>query len=109
MHNKLVEILENLGIDLGFMEYTGNTKEYIIFNIYNEEETNHCDDDNMSNTYYIQLNYWFNSLKNISKYKKIIELMKDNGFIFDGAKDLRDGGYYGKNMDFIYVNYKEEI
>ena len=38
----------------------------------------------------------------------ICELLKENGFMFDGAKDLKDNGYYGKNMDFIYVNYKEE-
>ena len=36
MHNKLVEILETLGIDIGFMEYEGNASEYIIFDIYNE-------------------------------------------------------------------------
>ena len=108
MHNKIVEVLEGLSIDLGFMEYTGNAKEYIIFNIYNEEETNHCDDNNMSDTYYISLNYWFNSLENINKYKKIKELMKSNKFIFNGSKDLKDGSYYGKNMDFIYVNFEKE-
>ena len=107
MHNKLVEILESLGIDIAFMEYEGNSKEYIIFDIYNEEDSNFSDDENLSNTYYIQVNYWFNSLKNINKYKEIKDLMKNNGFIFDGAKDLRDKRYYGKNMDFIYVEYKE--
>ena len=25
-----------------------------------------------------------------------------------GAKDVKDSGYYGKNMDFIYINYKGE-
>ena len=108
MHNKIVEVLETLGIDLAFMEYEGNSNEYIIFNIYNEESNNFADDDNLSDVYYIQVNYWFKSLKNIKNYEKIKDLLKENGFMFDGAKDLKDNGYYGKNMDFIYVNYKEE-
>ena len=107
MHNKIVEVLETLGIDLAFMEYEGNSNEYIIFNIYNEESNNFADDDNLSDVYYIQINYWFKSLKNLNKYNKIKDLLKENGFMFDGAKDLKDNGYYGKNMDFIYVNYKE--
>ena len=108
MHNKLVEVLETLGIDLAFMEYEGNSNEYIIFNIYNEEANNFADDDNLSDVYYIQVNYWFKSLKNLDKYNEIKELLKENGFMFDGAKDLKDNGYYGKNMDFIYINYKKE-
>ena len=49
------------------------------------------------------------SLKNLNKYNEIKELLKNNGFIFDGAKDVKDSGYYGKNMDFIYLDFKEEI
>ena len=108
MHNKLVEILESLGIDIGFMEYEGNSSEYIIFDIYNEVDTDFSDDNSLSDTYYIQVNYWFKNLKNLDKYIKIKELLKENGFIFDGAKDVKDSGYYGKNMDFIYINYKGE-
>ena len=108
MHNKLVEILEALGIDIAFMEYEGNASEYIVFDIYNEVDTDFSDDNSLSDTYYIQVNYWFKSLKNLDKYIKIKELLKNNGFIFDGAKDVKDSGYYGKNMDFIYINYKGE-
>lgn len=108
MHNMLVEILESLGIDIAFMEYEGNSNEYIIFDIYNELDSSFSDDKNLSNTYYIQVNYWFKSLKNINKYNEIKELLKNNGFIFDSAKDVKDNGYYGKNMDFIYVNFKED-
>ena len=49
MHNKLVEILESLGIDIGFMEYEGNSSEYIIFDIYNELDSSFSDDENLSN------------------------------------------------------------
>ena len=108
MHNKIVEVLESLGIDLAFMEYEGNSSEYIVFDIYNELDSNFSDDKNSSNTYYIQVNYWFKSLKNLNKYNEIKDLLKENGFMFDGAKDLKDNGYYGKNMDFIYINYKKE-
>ena len=108
MHNKLVEILESLGIDIAFMEYEGNANEYIIFDIYNELDTDFSDDNSLSDTYYIQVNYWFKSLKNLDRYIKIKELLKENGFIFDSAKDVKDSGYYGKNMDFIYISYKGE-
>ena len=108
MHSKIVEILESLGIDIAFMEYEGNSSEYIIFDIYNELDSSFSDDKSLSNTYYIQVNYWFKSLKNISKYNEIKELLKNNGFIFDGAKDVKDSGYYGKNMDFIYLDFKED-
>ena len=108
MHSKLVEVLEALGIDVAFMEYEGNANEYIIFDIYNELDSNFSDDKNLSNTYYIQVNYWFKSLKNINKYNEIKELLKNNGFIFDSAKDVKDSGYYGKNMDFIYLDFEKE-
>lgn len=106
MHEKLVGILEKLGIDIAFMEYNDNSKEYIIFKIYNDIDSNFSDDINKSNTNYIEINYWFKDLKNIKKYKKIKKIMKENGFIFDGGKDLKDDSYYGKNMDFIYVDYE---
>ena len=108
MHNKLVEVLETLGVDIAFMEYEGNSNEYIIFDIYNELDTDFSDDNSLSDTYYIQVNYWFKSLKNLDRYIKIKELLKENGFIFDSAKDVKDSGYYGKNMDFIYISYKGE-
>lgn len=105
MHNKIVETLEELGIDIGFMEYDGNSDEYIIFDIYNEEDKEYSDDKNSCEVYYIQVNYWFKSLKNINKYYVIKEKMKSNNFIFDSAKDVKDDNYYGKNMDFIYIKY----
>ena len=71
MHNKIVEVLESLGIDIGFMEYEGNANEYIIFDIYNELDSNFSDDENLSNTYYIQVNYWFKSF-NLTKLKNVL-------------------------------------
>ena len=108
MHDLIVEALLPLDIDLGFMKYEGNAKEYIIFNVYDEKDSNLCDDINLSETYYIQVNYWFKSLKNISKYKQIKDILKSKGFYFDNAVDLVDEDFYGKSMDFIYVNFREE-
>ena len=30
---------------------------------------------------------------------------KENKFKFDGSNDLKDGDYYGKNLDFIYKEF----
>lgn len=108
MHDLIVQTLLPLDIELGFMEYQGNAKEYIIFSIYNESESNFCDDMNLSDTYYIQVNYWFKSLQNITKYEQIKNILKNNGFYCKNSTDLKDGEFYGKSMDFIYVKFREE-
>lgn len=109
MHNKISELLETLGIDVAFMEYDGNSSEYIIFSIYNDEDNDFNDDDNDSEIFYINITYWFKSKTNINKYKKIKKLMKDNNFIYEGnGKDLKDDGYFGKSLDFIYIHDKQE-
>lgn len=108
MHNKLVEVLETLGIDLGWQEYEGNNSEYIIFSIYDEGEDDFEDDENTSEVFYINITYWFKNKSNINKYKQIKSLMKNNGFIFDGGKDLKQGSYYGKSLDFIYTKDTDE-
>ena len=108
MHEILVNALLPLNIDLGFMQYEGNAKEYIIFNIYNEFESNLCDDTNLSETYFIQIDYWFKDLKNISKYNKIKDILRKNNFSYRSGVDLYDEGFYGKSMSFQYVKFREE-
>lgn len=108
MHDILVNTLLPLDIDLGFMQYEGNKKEYIIFNIYQEKESNLCDDTNLSETYLIQINYWFKDLRNINKYKEIKNILKKNNFHYRTGVDLFDEGFYGKSMDFVYVKFREE-
>ena len=39
------------------------------------------------------------------EYKEIKQLLKENKFKFDGSNDLKDGDYYGKNLDFIYKEF----
>lgn len=107
MHNKICGLLESLGIDVEFMEYEGNSLEYIIFNIYDDEDNDFNDDENDSEVFYINIVYWFKSKTNINKYRKIKKLMKENNFIYDGGKDLKDDGYFGKSLDFIYIHDKQ--
>ncbi|CEJ74229.1 Uncharacterised protein [[Clostridium] sordellii] len=102
MHNYLVGILETLGIDIAWMEYEGDSDEYIVFSIYDDKESDFFDNTNLSETYYITINYYFKSLKNIDKWEKIRDLLKENGFAYDGGEDLKTKNIYGKNMDFIY-------
>ncbi|WP_312288158.1 hypothetical protein [Terrisporobacter sp.] len=104
----MAEILESLNIDVAFMEYEGNNSEYIIFSIYDEREEDFTDDKNDSEVFYIDIKYWFKDKTKINNYKKIKSLLKSEGFIFDGAKDLKTNNYYGKSLDFIYEKNTEE-
>ncbi len=71
MHNKLVEILEELNIPIGFQKFEGEAEEYIIFNIYDDEDSNFFDNENLSETYYICINYWTTKKSKLDNYKKL--------------------------------------
>lgn len=105
MHQILVDLLEQLGITLGWgeLDNTESLDEYIVFNIYDDEDSNITADGNLTETYYITIDYWYRDLNNISKYREIKKLLKENGFIYDGGKDLKEDGVHGINMDFIYT------
>ncbi len=105
MHQILVDLLEQFGIDIGWEELdnTESLDEYIVFSIYDDKDSNITTEGNLTETYYITVNYWYKNLDNINKYKKIKSLLKENGFIYDGGNDLKGEGVRGKSMDFIYV------
>lgn len=105
MHQILVDLLEQLGIAIGWEELdnTETLDEYIVFNIYDDEDSNITTEGNLTETYYITIDYWYKNLDNINKYKKIKKLLKENGFEYDGGADLKGDGVRGKNMDFIYT------
>lgn len=105
MHQILVNLLETFGIDIGWdeLDNTENLKEYIVFSIYHDEDSNITTEGNLTETYYITVNYWYKDLDNINKYRKIKSLLKSNGFIYDGGNDLKGDGVRGKSMDFIYI------
>ena len=101
INKKIIEILRDL-VPVYYQETSNKPDKYIIFSIYDEQDTMIYDDINLSETYYITLNYWYKNPSDLKLYKQIKEKLKSNGFTFDGASDLKDGEYYGKNMDFIY-------
>lgn len=104
--NKLIKnALSKLKIDVAFMEYHGKADKYIIFNITKEKDTAVFDNINQSITYDINLNFWYKKPEDFAYINKIKQTMKEAGFIFDSAKDLKYGEFYGKNYDFVYIEY----
>lgn len=108
MHNKLVEILEELNIPIGFQKFEGEAEEYIIFNIYDDEDSKFFDNKNLSETYYISINYWTTKKTKLKNYKQIKSLLKEYDFEYDGGKDIVSDGAYGRSLTFIYENYLDE-
>ena len=96
MHNKLVEILEELNIPIGFQKFEGEAEEYII------------DNENLSETYYICINYWTTKKSKLDNYKKIKTLLKGYDFKYNSGKDMESDGAYGRSLTFIYENYLDE-
>ena len=84
MHQILVDLLEQFGIDIGWEELdnTESLDEYIVFSIYDDKDSNITTEGNLTETYYITVNYWYKNLDNINKYRKIKSLLKENGFIY---------------------------
>lgn len=106
MINKIIiDTLKPLNIPVYYMVAGKQTDKFITFAIYNEKDTDRFDNKNLSETYYIALNYWYKNPGDIGLYKQIKQLLKQNGFRFDGSNDLKDGDYYGKNLDFIYKQF----
>ena len=105
MHQILVDLLERFEIDIGWEELDNveSLDEYIVFSIYYDKDSNITTEGNLSETYFITINYWYKNLYNIDKFRQIKSLLKENGFIYDGGNDLKGDGVRGKSMDFIYV------
>lgn len=105
---KVLEKIENIIKSLGIVPYyqisDGKSTEYIIFDIYSEKDTEFAEDENMTITYDVTLNYWHNGKQCFSKYKTIKEAFKSEGFFFDDIKTLISStqNVYGKNYTFKY-------
>ncbi|MFR3558330.1 MAG: hypothetical protein ACLTUN_07305 [Paraclostridium sordellii] len=108
INKKIKDTLSPLNIPTFYMKCGKQSHKYIIFNIYNEKDTDRFDNKNLSETYYIALNYWYTNPADLKLYKEIKKLMKQNRFKFDGSRDLQDGDYFGKNLDFIYKEFISE-
>ena len=104
--NKLiVSALKPLGIVTAYQSYNGTDDKYIMYSVYNEDDGAVFDDEATEVHYNIQLALWCKNPHDVALYRQIKQLMKQNGFVFDGAKDRIDEEHYGKQMDFIYVEY----
>lgn len=104
INERVIKALEPLGIQVIYGDIINRKHDkYIMFSVYNEEDTIKVDNTNLGEKTYITMNYWYSNPNDLGLYKKIKKLMKENGFKFDGSKDLKqDGSYRGKNMDFEY-------
>ena len=101
----IIDTLKDLNIPIYLDECDGSDDEYIVFSIYNAEDSDFVDDVNLSETYYMTVNYWCGSLKNLNKYKEIKNKLKSNGFTFDTWNNISKNGKKGKSLDFIFENY----
>ncbi len=107
MHQYIVDTLTPLGIEMAWGCYTGDADHYLIFSVYQEEETDRCDDQYLFDRFYLTISYWFKAPEQLSNKTKIKQCLLEAGFIFDGAKDLFDNEKHGINFDFIYEQEKE--
>lgn len=105
INKKIKDTLSPLNIPTFYMKCGRQSDKYILFSIYNEKDTDKYDNKNLSETYYIALNYWYKEPNDFKLYKEIKKVLKQNGFKFDGSRDLQDGDYFGKNLDFIYKEF----
>lgn len=101
MYEKLENVLKELNIELAFQEYSGNSEEYIIYDIFNDRESEWADDKAIEKISYITINYYHKSLSKLKNYDVIKKHLKDNGFSYDDSTTLnKKDGYYGRNFLF---------
>lgn len=113
INSKIREILDPLDIPIYWIEYDGEESQYIIFQTINQDNTNHYDDIAHSEDIEFSLNYWFKDdvdtdiiEENINKIKV---LLKENNFIKEQEKDLKDEDYYGRSFLYKYVREIQDL
>jgi hypothetical protein len=90
---------------VAFLEYSGTAPAYVMFQVYDDADSDFVDDDNDAEVSYINVNYWYKNPADKNKAKQIKQLLKNVGFIYDGGHDVKDDGYYGREMNFILKEY----
>lgn len=100
----IFDTLKPLGIKTAYQTYSGADDKYIMFGM-DEDDSGYEDDEATEIVYNVQLNYWCTRPQDVDLYKQIKKQLKSAGFIFDGASDRFDDGYYGKQMEYIYTEY----
>ena len=57
MHQYIVDTLTSLGIEMAWGCYTGDADHYLIFSVYQEEETDRCDDQYLFDRFYLTISF----------------------------------------------------
>ncbi|KGJ49823.1 hypothetical protein KD33_07780 [Clostridium sp. NCR] len=106
MNKEIMDLIKSLNIPCYYQELnvnnTNKPANYVLFSIYLEKDVEVADNISQATTYYIAINYWYEkSCKDLDKYRQIKNLMKSNGFKFDGINDMKSETHFCKNIDFI--------
>lgn len=112
MISKIFKILQSINLNAYHQECTNKTNEYVVYSIYQEKDTEVADNVSRATLYYITINYCYKkgdrALANKDRYKEIKNVMKSNGFKFEGCVDLVGETHFGKNMDFKIKIWNED-
>lgn len=102
INKKIMEIFKSLNINCFYQECPESSDFYAIYSVYNETDDDVLENESQSSVYYVTINYCYSKdCKSLDKYKLIKKAMKENGFKFDGIKDIIGETHFIKNMDFI--------
>lgn len=100
MEEKLYSLLDTLGIEIGYQDYSGNANTYIIYGVPHMAFVDSCDDEATEDDYLIAVAFWTNELSCLHRYKEVIDLLSSNGFIPQPIQEQKEDGFYGKIMKF---------
>lgn len=109
MNTMIIEqLLRELNIPVEYMKYDGYEDIYIVYSIYDSQNTNLFDDEYESKEFLIAINIWTRDKIGLKIVEKVRTILINNGFIENGERSLVDNEFYGYNLDFIYEMENEE-
>ena len=82
MHQYIVDTLTPLGIEIAWSSYIGDADHYLIFSIYQEDETEVCDDQYLFERFYLTVSYWFKSPEYLDNKNKLIKKKEEVIYFF---------------------------
>ena len=78
MNSKIIKLLKDI-VPTYYLETTQCPDKYCIFSYYDEQDSMFYDDTNLSETYYITINYWYKRPADMMLYKQIKNILMVNG------------------------------
>ena len=70
MNSKIINLLKDV-VPTYYQDTKQCPDKYCIFSCYNEQDSMFYDDTNLSETYYITINYWYKRPTDMMLYKQI--------------------------------------